>query len=74
MELSIGYAMKPRGLRDFRGPRKPNMDNRAQSARVPIGFQGTLKSRSPRRFHRIRYLYYTPTSYLAVLVHTSTRY
>ncbi len=32
--INIGYAMKPRGLRDFRGPRKPNMDTRARSARV----------------------------------------
>ncbi len=38
--LHIGYAMKPRGLWDFRRPRKPNMDTRAQSARVFIGFQG----------------------------------
>ena len=47
--INIGYTMKPRGLR-YLEPRGNNIDTRARSARVSIGFQGDLNTVGPEGF------------------------
>ena len=63
LEIHIGYTMKRRGIRDLdhRGNRLFRRPERVARGRL-IRFPRWSKSRIPRLFHRIRYLYYTSLS------------